>query len=114
MVLEDASKQAGVKITSALPEIVVKGREALNLQQFFTAGPGEVRAWTTRKNMLAPQAAGVIHTDFERGFIMAEVTKPSQLMEKVNKKMLLGFDPVLAKTDYFTNFLLSCLYHKRS
>jgi len=74
-VLEDASATAGAKIVSALPEIVVRGREALNLQQFFTAGPGEVRSWTIRKNTLAPQAAGVIHTDFERGFIMAEVRR---------------------------------------
>ena len=74
-VLEDASQQVGSPIASALPEIIVKGREALSLQQFFTAGPGEVRAWTTRKSTLAPQAAGVIHTDFERGFIMAEVKK---------------------------------------
>src|SRR5438045_5841187 len=40
---------------------------------FFTAGPKEVRAWTVRTGATAPQAAGVIHTDFERGFIRAEV-----------------------------------------
>ena len=43
------------------------------LQTFFTAGPKEVRAWTVRAGATAPQAAGVIHTDFERGFIRAEV-----------------------------------------
>jgi len=43
------------------------------LQSFYTAGPKEVRAWTIMKGALAPQAAGVIHTDFERGFIKAEV-----------------------------------------
>ncbi len=47
----------------------------LNLQSFFTAGPKEVRAWTIRKGMKAPQAAGVIHSDLERGFIRAEVMK---------------------------------------
>jgi GTP-binding protein YchF len=47
----------------------------LDLQTFFTAGPKEVRAWTIRKGMTAPQAAGVIHSDFERGFIRAEVMK---------------------------------------
>jgi len=47
----------------------------LNLQNFFTAGPMEVRAWTIRKGMTAPQAAGVIHSDLERGFIRAEVMK---------------------------------------
>ena len=45
----------------------------LNLQTYFTAGPKEVRAWTIKKGATAPQAAGVIHTDFEKGFIRAEV-----------------------------------------
>ncbi len=47
--------------------------QLLGLQTFFTAGPKEVRAWTVRKGATAPQAAGVIHTDFEKGFIRAEV-----------------------------------------
>ena len=47
----------------------------LNLQTYFTAGEKEVRAWTIKKGMTAPQAAGVIHTDFEKGFIRAEVMK---------------------------------------
>jgi len=47
----------------------------LNLQTFFTAGPKEVRAWTIHKGMTAPQAAGVIHSDLERGFIRSEVMK---------------------------------------
>jgi len=47
----------------------------LNLQTFFTAGPKEVRAWTIKRGMSAPQAAGVIHSDLERGFIRAEVMK---------------------------------------
>ncbi len=47
----------------------------LNLQTYFTAGVKEVRAWTIEKGMTAPQAAGVIHTDFEKGFIRAEVMK---------------------------------------
>jgi GTP-binding protein YchF len=47
----------------------------LNLQSFLTAGPKEARAWTIRKGMTAPQAAGVIHSDLERGFIRAEVMK---------------------------------------
>ena len=45
----------------------------LGLETYFTAGVKEVRAWTIRKGSTAPQAAGVIHTDFERGFIRAEV-----------------------------------------
>ena len=47
----------------------------LDLQTYFTAGVKEVRAWTITKGMTAPQAAGVIHTDFEKGFIRAEVIK---------------------------------------
>ncbi|XP_018915942.2 obg-like ATPase 1 isoform X1 [Bemisia tabaci] len=63
------------KITSALDKIVTQGYKALQLMYFFTAGHDEVKAWTIQKNTKAPQAAGRIHTDFERGFIMAEVMK---------------------------------------
>ena len=56
-----------------IPRLIRAGRQALCLQSFYTAGPKEVRAWTIMKGTLAPQAAGVIHTDFERGFIKAEV-----------------------------------------
>jgi ribosome-binding ATPase len=53
---------------------VVRGTyRLLNLQTFFTAGPKEVRAWTVRRGATAPRAAGVIHTDFQKGFIRAEV-----------------------------------------
>ena len=47
----------------------------LDLQTYFTAGPKEVRAWTFKRGMKAPQCAGVIHTDFEKGFIRAEIIK---------------------------------------
>jgi GTP-binding protein YchF len=56
-----------------LNKIILAGYKMLNLETFFTSGPKESRAWTIQKNSLAPQAAGVIHTDFERGFIKAEV-----------------------------------------
>jgi GTP-binding protein YchF len=56
-----------------LDRVIHAGYERLGLQTYFTAGPKEVRAWTVRKGATAPQAAGVIHTDFERGFIRAEV-----------------------------------------
>lgn len=49
------------------------GYKLLGLETYFTAGPKEVRAWTVPVGSTAPQAAGVIHTDFERGFIRAEV-----------------------------------------
>ncbi len=56
-----------------LNRVVRAGYELLGLQTYFTAGEKEVRAWTIREGATAPQAAGVIHTDFERGFIKAEV-----------------------------------------
>ncbi len=54
-------------------KLIVSAYRLLNLQTYFTAGVKEVRAWTITKGMTAPQAAGVIHTDFEKGFIRAEV-----------------------------------------
>lgn len=60
-------------VRSMIPRLIRAGRQALCLQSFYTAGPKEVRAWTIMQGTLAPQAAGVIHTDFERGFIKAEV-----------------------------------------
>ena len=56
-----------------LDQLAHKGFHTLGLQTYLTAGPKETRAWTIRKGWTAPQAAGVIHTDFERGFIKAEV-----------------------------------------
>jgi len=75
---EEEAKSAGITSPglmpkSVIPKIIRSGRAALCLQSFYTAGPKEVRSWTIQKGTLAPQAAGVIHTDFERGFIKAEV-----------------------------------------
>nr|CAH8872134.1 unnamed protein product [Trichobilharzia regenti] len=61
------------EFTSMLPKIIRVGYQTLQLQYFFTCGPDEVKAWTIQKGTKAPQAAGRIHTDMERGFIMAEV-----------------------------------------
>ena len=58
---------------SGLERVIAAGYRALALLTFFTAGPKEARAWTTRAGSLAPQAAGCIHGDFEKGFIRAEV-----------------------------------------
>jgi obg-like ATPase 1 len=63
------------KCFSNLEKIIVQGYKALQLCYFFTAGADEVKAWTILKGTKAPQAAGRIHTDFEKGFIMAEVMK---------------------------------------
>ncbi|XP_025107448.1 obg-like ATPase 1 [Pomacea canaliculata] len=72
----DEEREAYLKevgTTSALEKIIVNGYKSLNLIYFFTSGKDEVKAWTVQVGAKAPQAAGRIHTDFERGFIMAEV-----------------------------------------
>ena len=69
------------KCTSSLEKIILQGYKALQLVYFFTAGPDEVKAWTIQKGYKAPQAAGRIHTDFEKGFIMAEVMKFDEFKE---------------------------------
>jgi len=71
---DDATQQAMTKeAPSQLEKIILNGFKGLGLEYFFTAGEDEVRAWIIKKNTKAPQAAGRIHTDFEKGFIMAEV-----------------------------------------
>ena len=60
---------------SGVNRIIKSAYALLNLETFLTAGPKEVRAWTFRRGRKAPQCAGVIHTDFERGFIRAEIIK---------------------------------------
>ena len=65
---------------SGLVRIIRTGYDTLGLCSYFTAGPDEVRAWTIHKGWKAPQAAGVIHTDFERGFIRAEVISYADYM----------------------------------
>ena len=76
MFLDDLGlKEAGVS------KLIKNAYSLLNLQTYFTAGEKEVRAWTIKKGMTAPQAAGVIHTDFEKGFIKAEVIKFSDFVE---------------------------------
>lgn len=67
--------------TSALNKIIVSGFKAVHLIYFFTAGADEVKCWQIRKLSKAPQAAGAIHTDFERGFICAEVMHFNELKE---------------------------------
>jgi GTP-binding protein YchF len=66
---------------SGLDQLARVGFDTLGLQTYLTAGPKESRAWTIRKGWKAPQAAGVIHTDFERGFIKAEVISFDDLVE---------------------------------
>ena len=65
---------------SGLDQLITKSYQLLGLQTFFTAGEKEVRAWTFRKGMKAPACAGVIHSDFEKGFIRAETIAYHELM----------------------------------
>ncbi|KAG0522871.1 hypothetical protein BDA96_07G075100 [Sorghum bicolor] len=78
---EAAKYCAENQITSMIPKIIKTGFAAIHLIYFFTAGPDEVKCWQIRRQTKAPQAAGAIHTDFERGFICAEVMKFEDLKE---------------------------------
>ena len=75
--LEDEEKKEYLEVMGMdepiLNKIIFEGYKMLGLKTFFTAGPNEIRAWTIKNGFTAPNAAGVIHTDFERGFIKAEV-----------------------------------------
>jgi ribosome-binding ATPase len=90
-----------------LNRLIRTGYALLGLQTFFTAGPKEVRAWTVQVGATAPQAAGVIHTDFERGFIRAEVIayadyvacKGEQGAKEAGKMRLEGKDYVVRDGD---------------
>ncbi|PKG85776.1 redox-regulated ATPase YchF [Colwellia sp. 75C3] len=64
-----------------LNRVINAGYSLLHLQTYFTAGVKEVRAWTVKQNATAPQAAGVIHTDFEKGFIRAEIISYDDFIE---------------------------------
>ena len=65
---------------SGLDQLIRAAYDLLGLATYFTAGVQEVRAWTFKQGMKAPQCAGVIHTDFERGFIRAETVSYEDLM----------------------------------
>ena len=92
---------------SGLERMILAGYELLGLQTFFTAGPKEARAWTVRSGATAPNAAGVIHTDFEKGFIRAEVVAYDEYVahkgetgaKDAGKWRLEGKDYVMAEGD---------------
>jgi GTP-binding protein YchF len=84
--LEDEEDRKAFLVDAGLTEpgvnkLIRSAYNLLNLQSFFTVGPKEIRAWTIKKGMTAPQAAGVIHSDLERGFIRAEVMKYRDFVE---------------------------------
>tara|TARA_Y100000590_G_scaffold465608_1_gene638380 strand:+ start:619 stop:1692 length:1074 start_codon:yes stop_codon:yes gene_type:complete len=99
-------KMINIKETG-LDIIIRKGYEILQLDTFFTSGPEESRAWTIPKNCSAPKAAGVIHTDFEKGFIRSETVSFKDFVDnngwtnsKVNGKMRLeGKDYIVKDGD---------------
>ncbi|MBI2026525.1 MAG: redox-regulated ATPase YchF, partial [Deltaproteobacteria bacterium] len=73
-------KELGIQ-EPGLHQLIRSAFKLLNLRTFFTAGPTEVRAWTIKAHTKAPQAAGVIHSDFERGFIRAEIYHYNDLIQ---------------------------------
>jgi len=92
---------------SGLSKLIKASYSLLDLITYFTAGPQEVRAWTIKKGWKAPQAAGVIHTDFEKGFIKAEVIKIADYqalktevaIKEAGKLAIQGKDYVVADGD---------------
>jgi GTP-binding protein YchF len=107
---DDSRKEFMVDLGLAEPglnRVIRAGYELLGLQTYFTAGVKEVRAWTIKQGATAPQAAGVIHTDFEKGFIRAEVIaydafiahKGEQGAKEAGKLRLEGKDYIVADGD---------------
>ena len=86
-IVEQIGNECGGKVwvmctgQEALDQVIKTGYETLGLQTFYTVGPKEAHAWTITRGMTAPQAAGKIHTDFEKGFIRAEIISPSDWLE---------------------------------
>lgn len=92
---------------SGLDQVIRTGYKTLGLQTFYTIGPKEAHAWTITAGMTAPQAAGKIHTDFERGFIRAEIISPSDFIalggevavKEAGKMRLVGKEYVMQDGD---------------
>ncbi|VDC03649.1 unnamed protein product [Peniophora sp. CBMAI 1063] len=78
---EQAEEEKKVGATSNLGKITIAGYTSLDLIRYFTCGPDEVRAWTIRQGTKAPQAAGVIHSDFENKFVCGEIMSYNDLHE---------------------------------
>lgn len=92
---------------SGLEQVIKTGYETLGLQTFYTVGPKEAHAWTITRGMTAPQAAGKIHTDFEKGFIRAEIISPADYIalggevavKEAGKMRLVGKEYVMQEGD---------------
>ena len=85
---DQAEYRQGLGLKSGLGEMIKAGYELLNLITFFTAGPTESHAWTIIRGTKAPEAAGKIHTDFEKGFIRAQVFSVSDLENLSSEKAI--------------------------
>ena len=103
-------KNIGLERTG-LNKLINTGYELLNLNTFFTSGPEETRAWTIQMNSTAPEAAGEIHSDFEKGFIRAEtvayndfVTNDGWVNSKTNGKMRLEGKDYIVQDGDILNF----------
>jgi obg-like ATPase 1 len=94
---ESAKECESLGTKSALPKIVVTMRKALNLGSFFTTGTDEVRQWTIRNGTKAPQAAGVIHGDFEKTFIQAVVYNYKVLKEEGDEASVKAKGKIMTK-----------------
>ena len=92
---EEECKQVGAK--SALPKVVTTMRKVLNLGSFFTTGTDEVRQWTIRNGTKAPQAAGVIHGDFEKTFIQCVVYNYKTLKEEGDEASVKAKGKIMTK-----------------
>ena len=92
---------------SGLDQVIRTGYTTLGLQTFYTVGPKEAHAWTITRGMTAPQAAGKIHTDFERGFIRAEIISPDDFInyggevavKEAGKMRLVGKEYIMQNGD---------------
>ncbi len=92
---------------SGLDKVIRTGYDTLGLQTYYTIGPKEAHAWTITKGMTAPQAAGKIHTDFEKGFIRAEIISPEDFIalggevavKEAGKMRLVGKEYVMQEGD---------------
>lgn len=87
---EQSVASGNLTAPSMINKIINTGYDSLDLIRFFTTGADEVRGWTVRKGSKAPKAAGVIHTDFERGFICAEVMKFEDFKELGSEQKVKG------------------------
>ena len=103
-------KESGIKETG-LDSLIKAGYKILKLETFFTSGPEETRAWTITKNCTAPKAAGLIHTDFEKGFIKSEtvsyedfVNNDGWVNSKLSGKMRLEGKEYIVKDGDVLNF----------